>query len=62
MWDEFAKYDPFDFQLDWFEFLKQHGTIFTNAPLELQYLPDVEVKGVFTNNFPCLSPDGKMDG
>ncbi len=53
MWEEFEN-DPFNFtvQLDWFEFLKQHGTIFTNTPLELQYLPDVKEKG-------ALSPDGK---
>ena len=30
-----------------------------NAPLELQTLPDVKYKGVFTNLLPCVSPDGK---
>ena len=32
---------------------------FTNAPLELQNLPDVKEKGVFTSMLPCVSPDGK---
>ena len=32
---------------------------FTNAPLELQNLPDVKKKGLFTSILPCVSPDGK---
>ena len=32
---------------------------FTNAPLELQNLPDVKEKGLFTSILPCVSPDGK---
>jgi len=32
---------------------------FTNAPLELQNLPDVKGKGLFTSILPCVSPDGK---
>jgi len=32
---------------------------FTNAPLELQNLPDNTMKGLFTSILPCVSPDGK---
>jgi len=32
---------------------------FTNAPLELQNLPDIKKKGLFTSILPCVSPDGK---
>ena len=45
-----------------FKFLEalHFGTkTFTNAPLELQNLPDVKEKGLFTSILPCVSPDGK---
>ena len=32
---------------------------FANAPLELQNLPDVKEKGLFTSILPCVSPDEK---
>jgi len=32
---------------------------FTNAPLEVQNLPDIKKKGLFTSILPCVSPDGK---
>ena len=38
---------------------KRYGRLEINAPLELQTLPDVKEKGVFTNLFPYVSPDGK---
>ena len=45
-----------------FEFLEafHFGTkTFTDMPLELQNLPDVKEKGLFTSILPCVSPDGK---
>ena len=45
-----------------FKFLEafHFGTkAFTNAPLELQNLPDVKEKDLFTSILPCVSPDGK---
>ena len=46
--------------LFWFLEAFHFGTkTFTNAPLELQNLPDVKENGLFTSILPCVSPDGK---